>query len=131
MRGMGRKRFPRRAIIGAHGARSLRAPAARAGAIGLALAAVALAGFALGPSLSGQIGARQQLAPEELQGQVFMTAASLKVGAFALGAGLAGALAAGGAEPVLLAAALLHMSGFAAGALLLRRTGAGVPARAG
>ncbi len=96
----------------------------------IALAVVGLAGFALGPSLSGQIGARQQLAPQELQGQVFMTAASLKVGAFALGAGLAGALAASGAEPVLLAAALLHVAGFAVGALLLRRERSGLPAAA-
>jgi len=87
----------------------------------LALALVALAGFALGPGLSGQIGARQQLAPGEVQGQVFMTAASLKVASFAVGAALAAALAAGGAEPVLLAAAVLHVAGFLAGALLLRR----------
>jgi predicted MFS family arabinose efflux permease len=56
----------------------------------MALALIAIAGFADGPNLSATFAARQRWTPRALHGQIFTTAASVKVGSFAIGAALAG-----------------------------------------
>ena len=51
-----------------------------ASSLPVALALIALGGFADGPGLAATFGARQRWTPRELLGQIFTTAASLKVG---------------------------------------------------
>jgi hypothetical protein len=88
----------------------------------VALALIALGGFADGPGLAATFGARQRWTPRELMGQIFTTAASLKVGAFAIGAACAGpAVNTVGARGTLLLAAAMQFTAVTAG-LLLRRS---------
>jgi Major Facilitator Superfamily len=97
-----------------------------AASLPVALALIALGGFADGPGLAATFGARQRWTPRELLGQIFTTAASLKVGAFAVGAACAGpAVNAFGARSTLLLAAAMQFTAVAVG-LLLRRSRSGL-----
>jgi MFS family permease len=86
----------------------------------VALALIAIAGFADGPNLSATFAVRQRWTPPELYGQVFTTAASLKVGAFSMGAALAGPVVVGlGVRGALVVAACVQLTAVAVGLVLL------------
>lgn len=92
-----------------------------AASVPVALALVALAGLADGPTISATFAVRQRFAPRELHGQVFTTAASLKVGSFAVGSALGGpAVVALGADGALVVAASLQLAAAAAGLAAMR-----------
>jgi predicted MFS family arabinose efflux permease len=96
----------------------------------MALALIALAGFADGPNLSATFAARQRWTPRALHGQIFTTAASIKVGSFAIGSAIAGpAVVELGASGALLLTASFQFAAAGLGWLASRETSASSDAR--
>jgi predicted MFS family arabinose efflux permease len=97
-----------------------------ASSLPVALALVALAGFADGPGLTATFSVRQEQVPPDLYGQVSSTGSSLKVGSFALGSALAGPLVVGiGARGTILVCAATSLAAAGLALLLLRQARVG------